>query len=98
MAQRLAQDLRLVNEYTGRLTVEHFDMYRVDSWDDLYSTGFFDYLGTGCVLVIEWSENVAGALPEDVIAVDIRPGEGDNDRIITIEGWKGGGTHADTGD
>ena len=88
----------LVNEYTGRLTVEHFDMYRVDSWDDLYSTGFFDYLGTGCVLVIEWSENVAGALPEDVIAVDIRPGEGDNDRIITIEGWKGGETHADTGD
>lgn len=88
----------LVNEYTGRLTVEHFDMYRVDSWDDLYSTGFFDYLGTDCVLVIEWSENVAGALPEDVIAVDIRPGEGENDRIITIEGWKGGGTHADTGD
>ena len=88
----------LVNEYTGRLTVEHFDMYRVDSWDDLYSTGFFDYLGTDCVLVIEWSENVVGALPEDVIAVDIRPGEGDNDRIITIEGWKGGGTHADTGD
>ena len=88
----------LVNEYTGRLTVEHFDMYRVDSWDDLYSTGFFDYLGTDCVLVIEWSENVAGALPEDVIAVDIRPGEGDNDRIITIEGWKGGETHADTGD
>ena len=76
----------LVNEYTGRLTVEHFDMYRVDSWDDLYSTGFFDYLGTDCVLVIEWSENVAG------------PGEGDNDRIITIEGWKGGETHADTGD
>ena len=88
----------LVNEYTGRLTVEHFDMYRVDSWDDLYSTGFFDYLGTDCVLVIEWSENVAGALPEDVIAVDIRPGEGYNDRIITIEGWKGGETHADTGD
>ena len=88
----------LVNEYTGRLTVEHFDMYRVDSWDDLYSTGFFDYLGTDCVLVIEWSENVVGALPEDVIAVDIRPGEGDNDRIITIEGWKGGETHADTGD
>ena len=88
----------LVNEYDARLTVQHFDMYRVDSWDDLYSTGFFDYLGTDCVLVIEWSENVAGALPEDVIAVDIRSGEGDNDRIITIEGWKGGGTHADTGD
>lgn len=82
----------LVNEYSGRLTVEHFDMYRVESWDDLYSTGFFDYMDTDCVLVIEWSENIAGALPEQVISVDIRPGDGEQDRIITIEGWKGGGT------
>lgn len=82
----------LVNEYRGRLTVEHFDMYRVDGWDDLYSTGFFDYLDTDCVLVIEWSENIAGALPGGVIAVDIRRGEQDCDRIISIEGWKGGGT------
>ena len=29
--------------------------------DDLYSTGFFDYLGNGGVLVIEWSENIEGA-------------------------------------
>ena len=32
----------LVHEYTGRLTVYHFDMFRVESWDDLYSTGFYD--------------------------------------------------------
>ena len=36
----------LVNEYDARLTVQHFDMYRVSGWDDLYSTGFFDYLDT----------------------------------------------------
>ena len=88
----------LVNEYAGRLTVEHFDMYRVESWDDLYSTGFFDYLDTDCVLVIEWSENIQGALPDGVISIDLQPGDKDQDRIITIEGWKGGGTHADTGD
>lgn len=82
----------LVNEYAGRLTVEHFDMYRVESWDDLYSTGFFDYLDTDCVLVIEWSENIQGALPDGVISIDLQPGEKDQDRIITIEGWKGGGT------
>ena len=88
----------LVNEYGGgRLTVEHFDMYRVESWDDLYSTGFFDYLDTDCVLVIEWSENITGALPEQVISVDIRPGERENDRIITIDGWEGGKSYADTG-
>lgn len=43
----------LVHDYVGRLTVHHFDMYRVESWDDLYSTGFFDYLDTDDVLVIE---------------------------------------------
>lgn len=78
----------LVNEYRGRLTVEHFDMYRVNSWDDLYSTGFFDYLETDCVLVIEWSENIAGALPENTIWVHIRRGETENERVIVMEGWK----------
>ncbi len=80
----------LVNEYRGRLTVEHFDMYRVNGWDDLYSTGFFDYLDTDSVLVIEWSENIAGALPDQVISIDIQPGEEESQRVITIDGWKGG--------
>lgn len=79
----------LVNEYTGRLTVEHFDMYRIDGWDDLYSTGFFDYLDTDRVIVIEWSENIHNALPEDTIFVHIQPGDEETKRIITIHGWKG---------
>ena len=81
----------LVHSYEGRLTLHHFDMYRVESWDDLYSTGFFDYLDTDCVLVIEWSENIAGALPAHVISVDLRQGNGETERVITIDGWKGGG-------
>ena len=75
----------LVNEYTGRCPVYHFDMYRVTTWDDLYSTGFFDYEGNG-VLVIEWSENIEGALPGDAIRVTIERGEHDNQRVFTIEG------------
>lgn len=79
----------LVHEYSGRLTVEHFDMYRVNSWDDLYSTGFFDYLDGNCVLVIEWSENIEAALPEHTIWVRFLPGEKEKERIITIEGKEG---------
>ena len=45
----------------------HFDMYRVTGWDDLYSTGFFDYIDAGCILAVEWSENVEGALPEEAL-------------------------------
>lgn len=77
----------LVHEYpNGRLPLYHFDMYRVDGWDDLDSTGFFDYLDTGAVLVIEWSENIDGALPADKISITIKPGEQEHQRIFQVEG------------
>ena len=78
----------LVNEYHGRLTVYHFDMFRVESWDDLYSTGFFDYLDTGAVLVIEWSENIEAALPPDAVRITIAPGQTENERLFHLEGIK----------
>lgn len=78
----------IVNEYRGRLTLEHFDMYRIETWDDLYSTGFFDYLDTDRVLAIEWSENIEGALPDNAIYIDIRQGETETQRVIAIRGWK----------
>ncbi len=76
----------LVNEYRGKVTLYHFDMYRVESWYDLYSTGFFDYYETGGILACEWSENIENALPENTIRVEISRGETDNERIIKIEG------------
>lgn len=75
----------LVNEYSGKYNIYHFDMYRVNSWDDLYSTGFFDYIDNG-ILVIEWSENIEGALPENAIRITIEKGESDDKRIFEIEG------------
>ena len=75
----------LVNEYHGKYDIYHFDMYRVQSWDDLYSTGFFDYIDNG-VLVIEWSENIEGALPEETLRITISRGNHDNQRIFEIEG------------
>ena len=57
----------LVHEYHGdRNTLYHFDMYRVESWDDLYATGFFDFYETGGILAVEWSENIENALPERI--------------------------------
>lgn len=74
----------LVNEYHGRCNIYHFDMYRISSWDDLYSIGFFDYLDTG-VLVIEWSENIENALPDEYIRITIEKGNNENERILTVE-------------
>lgn len=75
----------LVNEYEGRCKIYHFDMYRINGIDDLYAVGFFDYLDTG-VIIIEWSENIADALPDDCIRITIKPGENKNSRIFCIEG------------
>ncbi len=78
----------IVNEYQekGRRLC-HFDMYRIDGYDDLYSTGFFDYLDDGAVLAIEWSENIEGlgVLPENTIWITISQ-TGENSRSIEIEG------------
>lgn len=75
----------IVNDYGGNPPLAHFDMYRVSSWDDLYSTGFFDYLDQGYILAVEWSENIENALPNNTIKITISKGETENDRIITIE-------------
>ena len=74
----------IVNEYHGKVNIYHFDMYRVNTWDDLYSTGFFDYLGNG-VIIIEWSENIENALPDEYIKISIEKGSSENERIFTVE-------------
>lgn len=76
----------LVHDYGGDPHIYHFDMYRVMDEDDLYSTGFFDYLTPDSILFIEWSENIETCLPDDSISIRIEPGEKENDRIITVEG------------
>jgi len=76
----------LVHEYGGTPPLVHFDMYRISTWEDLLSTGFYDYQDLGCVLAVEWSENIENALPEDAIRVHIRTGEQPDERVIEIEG------------
>ena len=75
----------IVNEYEGgRLPLFHFDMYRLDSADELFDIGWEDYLLRGGVCAVEWSENVPEAM-EDAITVEIRK-ISENDRQILIEG------------
>lgn len=78
----------LVHCYRAKIPVCHFDMYRINTFDDLYSTGFFDYLDSGAVLMIEWSENVIDFLPEGLITITINR-LSDNEREIIIERSEG---------
>ena len=74
----------LINEYIGgRLPLYHFDMYRIGSWEELYSSGFFEYIESGGVVAAEWSENIENALPDSTVYVEFET-LGENKRKITI--------------
>ena len=75
----------LVNAYRGKYPVYHFDMYRINSADDLFAVGFYDYLDTG-ILIIEWSENIESELEENAIRIEIQKCDNENERIFKIEG------------
>ena len=40
----------IVNVYEGRYPVYHFDMYRISGADDLFATGYYDYIGNGIIV------------------------------------------------
>ena len=75
----------IVNAYSGRYPVYHFDMYRIKDVDDLFATGFYDYIGTG-ITIIEWSENIESELEPDCIRIRINKTDDENERIFEIEG------------
>ena len=78
----------IVNEYEGdTLTVYHYDLYRIADDDDLYSTGFYEYIEEGYILC-EWSENIPYAIPDNRIEVRILktdPERYPDRRTITIK-------------
>lgn len=76
----------LVNEYSAdKLSIYHFDMYRIDNELDLESCGFFDYDFTNNVTVIEWSENIKNFLPSDIIRITLNTLD-EFSREIILEG------------
>lgn len=75
----------IINEYLGgKYPIYHFDMYRISTWDDLYTTNYDEYLAEGRgILAIEWAENIEGALPDIYHKVEIL-NTGNNTRNIII--------------
>lgn len=74
----------IVNEYRGNdINIFHFDLYRLTDEDDLYSTGFYDYIEQGGLTITEWTELFEDSIPEDAIKLKIEP-IGESSRRFTI--------------
>ncbi len=79
----------LVNEYCGeKLSMYHFDMYRIETEGDLESSGFYDYEFENNTAVIEWSEKIEGFLTENPIYITINAVGDTNREIITEDGGR----------
>ena len=61
----------IVNEYYGDRRVCHFDMYRISDSDALYEIGWEEYVTSGALCIVEWSENIEDVLPEDCVRIYI---------------------------
>ncbi len=72
------------NMYGGRLTLNHFDFYRILDPEEAEVLGLNEFFGQlDCVCAIEWGQNIADLLPNDCIIVTIHKID-ENSRQITI--------------
>ena len=61
----------IVNQYEGSRTVYHFDMYRIERWEEALDFGSEEYLSSGELCLVEWPEKIEPLLPEDTMVVKI---------------------------
>lgn len=73
----------IVKQYSGRLPLYHFDVYRITDPDEMLEIGFEEYLYSGAVVVIEWPELISDLIPQDAITITIER-EGEEGRKISI--------------
>ena len=75
----------ILNIYNGDIVLYHYDAYRIESPEELYDTGFFEFIDGG-VVVVEWADRIAGCKPERCVEVWLErvPGR-DNERQVKIE-------------
>lgn len=78
----------IVMSYQGKLTFNHFDIYRINYEDELDDIGFYDYINDNkSVNLIEWGGLFINYLPKDITRIIIKKDlqKGLNYRLIIIE-------------
>ena len=64
----------IVNEYrtVSGEPMYHFDFYRITKTAEALDIGFYDYVDSGCLCIMEWPENIEELLPDDTLRVTIK--------------------------
>lgn len=74
----------IVNEYRTASggSMFHFDFYRITRIAEALDIGFYDYIDSGCLCIMEWPENIEEIIPEEALKVHIRV-EDDGSRTVS---------------
>jgi tRNA threonylcarbamoyladenosine biosynthesis protein TsaE len=69
----------LVNEYftPAGNSIFHFDLYRIETQEELFDMGYEEYFFSGALCFIEWPEKARNLIPDDALWVNIVIGEND---------------------
>jgi tRNA threonylcarbamoyladenosine biosynthesis protein TsaE len=73
----------VMNVYEGIIPVYHFDLYRLESPEQLVDIGFDEYTNAGGIAIIEWPDKFPGFMPDSYLRIELIK-TGDNDRLIKV--------------
>jgi len=76
----------IVREYEGRVPFVHIDVYRVDKIQELHDLGFEELVRDDAVTLVEWGDAIDTLLPGDRLDVRLAAGDGDDERVVELEG------------
>ena len=74
----------IMHRYSGRVFINHYDLYRISDYDELLDIGFEEQIESG-ITIIEWPDSFMEYLPEDKTIIKItRTDGGENERLIEV--------------
>lgn len=73
-----------LNIYHGKITVYHFDLYRIKNDKQFLAMGFDEYFDKNGICLIEWSEKITSLLPSKTIVIHLIEKEKENERQIAV--------------
>lgn len=73
----------LMNAYQGRLSLYHFDLYRIETADEMGAIGYEEFLYGDGIAIIEWAEKLKALTPKEFLRIELAH-KGEKERLIKL--------------
>jgi tRNA threonylcarbamoyladenosine biosynthesis protein TsaE len=74
----------IIRQYPGRITLNHFDLYRLDGLMDIAVLGYEEYLYGEGVSVIEWADRLEALAPQEFLKIELEVLGAQKGRLIRL--------------